>query len=64
MTEREGSKSIQQSIPEDQEWHTLETEDLLDALEISKEGLSEEKADRRLQEFGPNELVEKERVTP
>ena len=46
------------------EWHTMETEELMGALQASEKGLSEEEAKRRLQEFGPNELVERKRVTP
>ena len=34
------------------------------ALKANEKGLSEEEAKRRLQEFGPNELVERKRVTP
>ncbi len=46
------------------EWHAMETEELMRALKASEKGLSEEEAKRRLQEFGPNELVERKRVTP
>jgi len=46
------------------EWHAVETEELMGALKASEKGLSEEEAKRRLQEFGPNELVERKRVTP
>jgi len=42
----------------------METEELMKALKASEKGLSEEEAKRRLQEFGPNELVERKRVTP
>jgi Ca2+-transporting ATPase len=42
----------------------METEELMDALQAGEKGLSEEEAKRRLQEFGPNELVERKRVTP
>jgi len=45
------------------EWHAMETEELKRALKASEKGLSEEEAKRRLQEFGPNELVERKRVT-
>ncbi|MFQ5836411.1 MAG: cation-transporting P-type ATPase, partial [Candidatus Bathyarchaeia archaeon] len=37
----------------------METEELVRALKASEKGLSEEEAKRRLQEFGPNELVER-----
>lgn len=46
------------------EWHAMETEELMGALKASEKGLSDEEAKRRLQEFGPNELVERKRVTP
>ena len=46
------------------EWHAMQTEELMEALEASEKGLSEEEANRRLQEFGPNELVERKRTTP
>ena len=45
------------------EWHNLETQDVLAALNSSGSGLSQEEAQRRLAEFGPNELVEKEKVS-
>ncbi len=46
------------------EWHAIETEKLLSALQASEKGLSEQGAKRRLQEYGPNELVERKRITP
>ncbi len=46
-----------------QEWHAMKTEELMATLKASQKGLSEEEAERRLQEFGPNELVERKRVT-
>ena len=46
------------------EWHAMETEEFMKSLKASKKGLSQEEAKRRLQEFGPNELVERKRVTP
>ncbi|MFQ6064766.1 MAG: cation-translocating P-type ATPase [Candidatus Bathyarchaeia archaeon] len=45
-------------------WHAMEKEELMDALRASENGLSEEEAKRRLEEFGPNELVERKRATP
>ena len=45
-------------------WHALEAEEVLDKLEVELEtGLSSEEAKRRLERFGPNELVEKKRTT-
>ena len=46
------------------EWHSLEKKQLLESLKATETGLTTEEAERRLQEFGPNELVEKKRVTP
>lgn len=46
------------------EWHAMETEELMRALKASEKGLSEEEVKRRLQEFGPNELVERKGITP
>jgi len=45
------------------EWHAMKTEELMATLKASKKGLSAEEVERRLQEFGPNELVERKRVT-
>ncbi|MGD9130060.1 MAG: cation-translocating P-type ATPase [Candidatus Bathyarchaeota archaeon] len=46
------------------EWHSLKKEKLLKSLKATEEGLSTEEAERRLQEFGPNELVMKKGVSP
>ncbi|UCD27130.1 MAG: HAD-IC family P-type ATPase, partial [Candidatus Bathyarchaeota archaeon] len=46
------------------EWHATETEELMRGLKTSEEGLSIEETQRRLQEFGPNELVERKGITP
>ena len=37
-------------------WHAVEIEEVLEALETDRGGLSEEEAERRLREYGPNEL--------
>jgi len=55
---------VKQAVNMSPEWHAMETEELMRALKASEKGLSEEEAKRRLQEFGPNELVERKRVTP
>ena len=45
------------------QWHAKSREDTLQALETSAEGLTKEKADQRLLEYGPNELREAKRTT-
>jgi Ca2+-transporting ATPase len=45
------------------EWYSMEKEKLLESLKSTEEGLSTEEAGHRLQEFGPNELMEKKRVS-
>ncbi|KYH37214.1 MAG: ATPase [Candidatus Bathyarchaeota archaeon B23] len=45
-------------------WHSVDVEEILAALETRREGLSEEEARRRLEEYGLNELREERRVTP
>ncbi|MEA1977728.1 MAG: HAD-IC family P-type ATPase, partial [Chloroflexota bacterium] len=43
-------------------WHVLEATEIVHALQTSpKQGLSEEEARRRLEQFGPNELEEAEK---
>ncbi len=46
------------------EWHSMEKKQLLESLKSNEIGLSNEEAERRLEEFGPNELIEKKGVTP
>ncbi|RLI45639.1 ATPase [Candidatus Bathyarchaeota archaeon] len=41
----------------------MKTEELMATLKASEKGLSSEEAERRLQEYGPNELIERKRVT-
>jgi Ca2+-transporting ATPase len=45
-------------------WHSKETEQVLSELKVDQKGLSNEEAERRLSEFGYNELKEKKGVTP
>jgi len=40
-------------------WHAMSTDEVLKTLETGPEGLSEEEAKRRLEEYGPNKLIEK-----
>lgn len=42
-----------------EDWRAIDVEDALKTLLIGRDGLSEEDAEQRLREFGPNELVEK-----
>jgi Ca2+-transporting ATPase len=46
------------------EWHSMEKKQLLESLNATEKGLSTEEAERRLQEFGPNELMTKKAVSP
>ena len=45
-------------------WHSKKSEEVLSDLRADQNGLSREEAERRLKEFGYNELKEKKRVTP
>ena len=44
-------------------WNNLEIKEVLSSLQSAPNGLSQEKAGRRLVEHGPNELQEKKRVS-
>jgi Ca2+-transporting ATPase len=56
--------SVRQAIEMSSEWHSMEKKQLLESLKATEKGLSTEEAERRLKEFGPNELVEKKGVSP
>ena len=45
-------------------WHNLKTSETITSLNSSASGLSQEEVQKRLAEFGPNELVEKEKISP
>jgi Ca2+-transporting ATPase len=45
-------------------WHSKKSEQVLSELRVDQKGLSREEAERRLTEFGYNELKEKKGVTP
>jgi len=45
-------------------WHNLEASETITSLNSSASGLSQEEAQKRLEQFGPNELVEKEKISP
>lgn len=47
-----------------QKWHAMKVEDLMQALNTSYQGLSEEEAKHRLEEFGPNELRQEKKLSP
>jgi Ca2+-transporting ATPase len=44
-------------------WHTVETEEVMRALDVTHEGLSSQEAQERLKKYGYNELKEKKRKT-
>ncbi len=46
------------------EWHSKEIGEVLTELQVDQEGLSREEADRRLGEFGYNELKERKGISP
>lgn len=46
------------------EWHSNSVDDTIDALDTSSDGLTEDEADQRLEEYGPNELEQGESVSP
>ncbi|MHC3128836.1 MAG: cation-translocating P-type ATPase [Candidatus Bathyarchaeota archaeon] len=48
----------------DPQWHSMEKEKLLESLKATEKGLTTEEAERRLEEFGPNELVAKKGISP
>ena len=45
-------------------WHTMETEETLQTLNAKETGLTQEEAQKRLQQFGPNELKKEKGVSP
>lgn len=45
-------------------WHKKEVDDVIKDLGSSLQGISSEEAQKRLEEYGPNELVEKKKKTP
>ena len=46
---------------EKKKWHSIEIDGVLTALETSREGISDEEAAKRLEEYGPNELKEEKK---
>jgi Ca2+-transporting ATPase len=45
-------------------WHAIEVEEVLKALNTSENGLTQEEVQKRLQEYGPNELKKEKRKSP
>ena len=45
-------------------WHNLSVSEVIDSLDSRIQGLTREEGERRLGQFGPNELVEKEKTPP
>jgi Ca2+-transporting ATPase len=48
----------------DRNWYNLKQDKVIAMLKSSPSGLSQEEAQKRLAEFGANELVEKEKISP
>jgi len=45
-------------------WHSMEIDEVMRALTVTMDGLSSEEVQRRLQEFGPNELKKEKGKSP
>ncbi|MDD5093837.1 MAG: calcium-transporting P-type ATPase, PMR1-type [Dehalococcoidia bacterium] len=50
--------------PEEKTWHLQEVRSVIQSLESGEQGLSSSEAKRRLDQFGPNELVAKKKESP
>lgn len=50
---------IDKSSIREKKWHAVEPEEVLELLKTSKKGLSQEEAQQRLADFGPNKLPDK-----
>lgn len=48
-------------ILENKDWHATEINEVLEALESSLKGITEQDAQKRLQDYGPNELKEEKK---
>ncbi|MDI6806596.1 MAG: cation-translocating P-type ATPase [Candidatus Aenigmarchaeota archaeon] len=46
------------------EWHTKTVDDILKLLNTSKNGLTEDEAEKRLKKYGPNLIAKKRRLDP
>src|SRR4030066_982595 len=45
-------------------WHNLTVSEVTESLNSGTQGLTREEAERRLAQFGPNELAEKKKISP
>src|SRR5687768_16188527 len=52
------------SVAENLDWYQLNVEQSLEKRGSSQEGLTVEEAQKRLEQYGPNELKEAKRLTP
>ncbi|MHB0998653.1 MAG: cation-translocating P-type ATPase [Armatimonadota bacterium] len=50
--------------PERTTWHALSTDQILDQLDTTRDGLSDVEAKKRLEQYGANELKETARISP
>jgi len=49
---------------EERTWHNLSVSEVIESLNSSLQGLTREEAERRLAQYGPNELAEKKKISP
>jgi magnesium-transporting ATPase (P-type) len=49
---------------EQKQWHSMSIDEVSKDLGASNEGLTNQEAERRLVEFGPNELKAEKQVSP
>ena len=52
------------TLMEQKQWHSMSIDDVSRDLGASNEGLNKQEAERRLVEFGPNELQAEKQVSP
>ncbi len=64
VVEKNGKAETSHTAPRhEHEWHALETQEVLDHLEVQENGLTSEEAQKRLEVHGPNQLQEAPRPT-
>ena len=49
---------------DEKSWHSLDVKSVLKTLRTGRQGLEEDEARHRLEEYGPNELIEEKKTTP